>query len=725
MKLSTRLSALALFSIFCWVGATSHADSPAPGLTLYVSPTGDDTKTGASIDQAFATLDRARDEIRKVKQAGKLPAGGISVRILGGLYHLDHTFELTADDSGTPDSPITYGSYQNQEVRLSGAQTLKLSDFKPVEDPAILARLDPAARNKVVCLSIEPLGLKHAGPYPNIFPDNGGIFELYSNGNRLPLSRWPNTGYTTMKHVVEVGSKDVPGAFEYSDDRPARWTQNPNVWLRGQWRVGWSDPAVKVASIDADKKIITFAVGVPSGIGSKYNRPGGSGKEPWCALNLLEEIDMPGEWALDFDKKQIYLWPSDTDPQAELSISQLDTPMIHLNGTSNVRLTGLTLECSLSNGIMMDKVDSCLVAGCTIKNLAKGGVYLDGTNSGVQSCDIHDVGEGCVYVAGGDKATLTPSKNFVVNNHLHHYGVLKHQYSAAVHVGYSAEGTDGPSAVGILVAHNLIHHAPRDGILLSGENNIFEYNEIYYCAYDTADTGAFYSALDWTIRGIIIRYNFIHDTIGGVNPDDGASGSLTYGNIFAGPRVGVWIASGPDHTVQNNIFVKSDGAVFGMDDRGISRGYATNPHLIKGVEAIHPDQAPWSVQFPVMTDMLANHPELPWRTKVIQNLIFTQSDKPYLIKMKPENQSNPDLILIKDNLVTAEDPGFVDAAHGNFALKPGVDLSAKIPGFVPIPLDKMGLYIDEYRLKLPTDDEAQRGPKYSPYAEDKDKNFGT
>jgi hypothetical protein len=28
-------------------------------------------------------------------------------------------------------------------------------------------------------------------------------------------------------------------------------------------------------------------------------------------------------------------------------------------------------------------------------------------------------------------------------------------------------------------------------------------------------------------------------------------------------------------------------------------------------------------------------------------------------------------------------------------------------------------------LRLPTDDEAQRGPKYDPYAEDKDKNFGT
>ncbi len=712
--------------LFFIAGIGLAARAAEPGAVFYLAPAGDDAKSGQSIDQAWATLDHARDAIRQLKQAGSLPAGGVSVQLLGGIYHLDHTFELGPEDGGTAESPIVYGAYQRQEVRLNGARTIKLSAFGPVQDAAVRARLAEAARDHVVCLPVESLGLKHTGPFPPVFSDSGGIFELYDNGKRLPLARWPATGYATMKSVVEVGAKDVPGAFAYNEDEPARWTQNPNVWLHGQWRVAWSDPAVKVGSIDTAKKVITFAVGLPDGIGSKYHRPQGSGKEPWCAVNLLEEITQPGQWALDFEKKTIYLWPAESDPQTEISIAQLDTPMIRLKGTANVKLIGLTLEDALGDGIVLEKVDSCLVAGCTIRNFSQGGVRLEGTKSGVQSCDIHDVGEGCVYVGGGDRATLTPSKDFVVNNHLYDYGVLKHQYSAAVHLGAAgSEGAKVRDAVGILVAHNLIHHAPRDGILVAGNDNILEYNEIYYCAYDSSDTGAFYSALDWTIRGLVIRYNFIHDTVGGVNPDDGASGSLVFGNVFAGSRVGVWIASGPDHTIQNNVFVKPDGAVFGMDDRGIGRGYATNPHLNQGVAEMHPDQPPWSTHYPEMAGMLANHPELPWRTKVLQNLIVTQSENPYSIKMKPQNAKNPDLITIKDNYVTKDDPGFVDAAHGNFALKMGVDLSEKIPGFQPIPFDKIGLYIDEYRLRLPTDDEAQRGPKYDPYAEDKDKNFGT
>ena len=123
------------------------------------------------------------------------------------------------------------------------------------------------------------------------------------------------------------------------------------------------------------------------------------------------------------------------------------------------------------------------------------------------------LGQGCVYVSGGDKKTLTPANNFVVNNHLHDYAVLQNQYSPAVQMGFK-----GNVAVGNLVAHNLIHHAPRDAVVYGGEDNVFEYNEIHSCAYDTADTGAFYSWNDWTIRGTVIRYNFIHDTVGRGQP---------------------------------------------------------------------------------------------------------------------------------------------------------------------------------------------------------------
>jgi hypothetical protein len=51
-----------------------------------------------------------------------------------------------------------------------------------------------------------------------------------------------------------------------------------------------------------------------------------------------------------------------------------------------------------------------------------------------------------------------------------------------------------------------------------------------------------------------------------------------------------------------------------------------------------------------------------------------------------------------NNYRTDSDPGFVDYKNGNFNLKPDSEVFKKIPGFEPLPFDKMGLYSDEYRM---------------------------
>src|SRR5438445_13543787 len=70
-------------------------------LELYVAPGGNDRAVGTS-DHPFATLQRARDEIRQRKPAGA------TVHVRGGTYFLDEPLTLRPQDSGTPDAPITY-----------------------------------------------------------------------------------------------------------------------------------------------------------------------------------------------------------------------------------------------------------------------------------------------------------------------------------------------------------------------------------------------------------------------------------------------------------------------------------------------------------------------------------------------------------------------------------------------------------------------------------------
>jgi hypothetical protein len=550
----------------------------------------------------------------------------------------------------------------------------------------------------------------------------------------MKLSRWPYDDYTTMKEVTVIGDTKppIPGTFIYREDEPARWNPANGVWLKGQWRVGWMDPTVKVASIDTNACSITFATIVPMGIGSKYYRtkqPYGSGKEKWCAINLPEEIRHPGQWCIDFNSQKLLFWPPAPLNDADIVVSQLDHPLVLISGASDLAFVGLTLEGALGGGIVITNGSRDLVAGCTFLNLGGDGIVLQGYGCGIQSCDLHDLGKGCIVVNGnpGDRAALKHSGNYIINNHLHHYGVLKAQYSAAINTARIVDNaTRADGVVGCYVAHNLIHHAPRDAFLYGGNDNVYEFNEIHRCAYDTADTGAFYSWMDWTLRGVVIRYNFIHDTVGGYNPDDGAGGSLVFGNIFAGEKSGVWIASGPDNSIVNNVFIKDRGPVFGLDDRGLSRGYATNSRLINGVMEINPTQPPWSERYPEIVNLLQEKHELPLRTLFKDNVVFIKSGEPYKLEMRKENNTNTALISFVDNYVTSQDPGFTDLAAGNYSLKMGSEVFSKIPGFKPIPFDKMGLQIDNYRTKLPTDQEAGRTPDQNPWKPaDTNRNFGT
>ena len=146
-------------------------------LTLYVSPSGNDRSSGrarvpGASDGPFATLERARDETRRIKkEGGGLPSGGLTVELSGGTYELGRAFELSAADAGTREAPVLYRAREGEEVRITGGR--QLSGFAPVTDPRILARLDPEAHAGVVQVSLKAAGVSDYGKA------GGGGLELF------------------------------------------------------------------------------------------------------------------------------------------------------------------------------------------------------------------------------------------------------------------------------------------------------------------------------------------------------------------------------------------------------------------------------------------------------------------------------------------------------------------------------------------------------------------
>lgn len=163
----------------------------------------------------------------------------------------------------------------------------------------------------------------------------------------MTLARWPNKGTVQMGNILDPGPtrKDADlqtrgGTFNYTYDRPELWTQADDIWLDGIFGYSWEWSYNKIASIDTENKSITLAYGEMSGLFKNWY------PDFHFAQNLLEEIDMPGEYYIDRSQGILYFMPTAAfqADNPEITVSMLKTPMINTANTSYVTFEDLILE---------------------------------------------------------------------------------------------------------------------------------------------------------------------------------------------------------------------------------------------------------------------------------------------------------------------------------------------------------------------------------------------
>lgn len=656
---------------------------PAPGLTLYVAPDGKDTNQGTK-DSPFATLERARDEIRAVKQKGALPAGGVTVLVAAGEYKVKDTFRLAAEDSGAKDAPIVYRGTAFQAVDGHGRDApatfnagARISGFQPVRDEKILARLPEESRGKVLQADLKAQGITDFGTFePGGFNSGRGfkthpLLELYCDGQPMPMSRWPNEGY------VRIAAVPAQGKLTYTDERPKRWKDEKDLWLYGYWFHDWADSYEKVASLDTERKELTLAPPL-AGYGYRKN-------QRFCAVNLLCEIDRPGEWYLDRDSGILYFYPPSDPDKALLEVSVFEKPVVEFDGVSHVTLEGLLWENGRGDGIGIKGGESCLLAGCTVRKFGGNAVTIDGgVKHGVLSCDFHTLGRGGMVVAGGDRKTLTPGGHFIENCHVHHLSRIDHTYTPCVLL----------NGVGNRIAHNLFHDNTSSAMRVEGNDHAIEYNEIRRVLLESDDQGGADMWGNPTYRGNVYRYNYWHDMgngLGcgqaGIRLDDAISGTVVYGNIFQrcadGGFGGVQIHGGKENWVENNLFVECKAAV-SFSSWGAGRWKQFLEGHAKGhIAEVKPTEPPYATKYPEVAKLYENNDANNiWRNVVLNCGAFLLRD--------------PGRNDLMDNWLASEDPGFADPAKGDFTMKEGSPLANRL-SFTPIPFGEIGMYEDEWR----------------------------
>ncbi|HEX7262391.1 MAG TPA: right-handed parallel beta-helix repeat-containing protein, partial [Luteolibacter sp.] len=458
--------------------------------------------------------------------------------------------------------------------------------------------------------------------------------------------------------VTRNGQKpEKGGIFEFKSDRPTRWAKATDVWITGLFENGYADNTVKVKSFDLEKKILTTVHPHMYGFtsGHSWNR--------WTALNLLEEIDMPGEYAIDRAAGKVYfLPPNGKNPgECRIEVSRLSTPLIAIEGATGLVLDGITLENARGMGVYMERGANNRIQNCTLRNLGMlavsigKGISADpdyrhgftgtpvsrelgswhehiydnptfdreaGTGHGIINCSIYNIGAGAISLSGGDRMTLKPAGNFVENCDIHHFNRWDRTYKGGVNI----EG------VGNRIAHCKIHEGPALAIYLHGNDHVIEYNEITRVMLEGDDMGAFYMGRDPTERGNIIRYNYWHHLANHGNTcalyfdDSGGDGSKIYGNVFqrAGAGLGtIFITGGSDFYVEQNLFIDCKRPIYPQGFRGGSFAL-----FKKRMELVGWNRPPWSERYPEFAGYL--EAKRPRNNRLGNNLVVKQDDPRFI-----------------------------------------------------------------------------------------------
>eukprot|EP00730_Choanoeca_flexa_P000772 TRINITY_DN10329_c0_g1_i3.p1 TRINITY_DN10329_c0_g1~~TRINITY_DN10329_c0_g1_i3.p1 ORF type:complete len:562 (+),score=121.97 TRINITY_DN10329_c0_g1_i3:178-1863(+) len=396
--------------------------------------------------------------------------------------------------------------------------------------------------------------------------------ELFVNGDRMWLARYPNiapNGTWLWSHAANATNSS---GFITDGTAPlSQWTKEADLWLHGYWTYDWSDEYVQVTKVNPDTNYISL------GQGATTAKPGGR----FIAINALSELDAPGEYYIDREQGVLYFYPLDNQPfEAVLSHQKHIAFGVNVGqvGWSNVSLgytRGTALWLLGANGVTVDNV--------TIANVGANATVLYGRNIRVTNNHVYNVACMGIAVVGGNRTDLSPGNNVVDNNYVHDYALWKRTYQSGVFWG----------GVGNNYTRNTIKHAPHNGILgggneetiYGGNNCRFEGNHLEDLAFETDDTGAFYTCGQqgqaWINRGNVIVNNTFKSvrrteptTLGfpsvqAVYLDDEMSGWIVTNNTFIDCQKGVFVGGGRKTHVYNNTFYNVDTALH-LDNRGMN-----------------------------------------------------------------------------------------------------------------------------------------------------------
>lgn len=547
--MKTKLPAylMALITFFCAIPYCESSVWAKDELTVYVSTDGNDNNNGG-MSSPFKTIEKAVAVLEESERSVK------KVYIREGTYYVKDSIEIGADN-------IEIAAYSNEDVEILGAVKLNAENFTAVTDDNVKKRLPQESADKV--LEFDLTG------YVKSFPEYQlkNHFNLYTDGVKQTLARYPNIteNEAVVKEVINPLSNFVP------DFDVTRFSLATSMLVSGRWYVDWLYETFWVTSVDAETNSLFLRDESSYDYGIKQNKS-------FFAFNMLEGIDIPGEWYVDVKAKKLYYYPTDNFyTSGSTYLTAAEGPIFELeDGVSNVKISNISVKYGKSDAIAGKNNKNIIIDGCKIEGFGGYGIKLENvSDSVVSNGEIKDTTY-AVYLTGGDIVSLAGANNKITQMNISDFS----------DIGIRVAGR------GCVISENTLSDSPNRGIDITKAADVtIEYNEIYNVCRERGDVGAVYVGRGFVYRGNVIRCNYVHDIysdvsddyVVGIYLDDQISGVTVYGNVVKNTCVGILSGGGKDNRIYNNIIMDVDKYTIVFDQRGVNGDWQAEQNKPGGV----------------------------------------------------------------------------------------------------------------------------------------------
>ena len=661
---------------------------------IYVSVDGNDANPGTTVDKPVASFEKAVQLVRELK---KTATDEIKVAFKAGNYGRV-TVNLTEEDSGTEEVPITYCAYGDGDVIFQNGITVTEDMFKPLDeaDKAFFADKHEDSIKKV---ELESLLV----PGDELSKES----QLVNNGQRMNQARFPNLSDMGYYEELMPDPDDKMGlgnAVKVTDFILAKKISSyhtlENVELIGRIAQPYLFNVQSLKSWDAETGKLEFTEYVYQGTGNYTNQSS-------FISNASEELDRNYEYWVDTDGKTLYVYKPDTDYVLTTQGTYITT------SADYVSFVGFEFRGS-SDGFFNINADHVTVKLCDMYvGGGKFAIMAYGNYITVSECELSYLAGGGIFLEGSleDIDNLVSGECVIDNNSIHDFELKYKVYLPGVRLY---------NTVGAVISHNEIYNASHSGIIYGhaaegdvympdkaggrGIDNIIEYNALHHLVQSSSDAGGIYSDRSVANPDNIIRYNIIAE-IGdySIYLGDACAGQQIYGNLFyCGGSIK---CDGRANTVRDNVMVNSQ-IEYGTKYRGMYLGdgepsidnvfrsptwwtfyYSVNLIPAEGNAARDKWAARWPNLIKLKTDMSLVEELIGDIDFIINPSYCDISDN---ITIGKENMINEDVSLfskVESNLEYSidENPVFVNPTLGDYSIREDAD-------FFKIPFKEIGRY---------------------------------